>query len=323
MYIQKKDSLSYVLILNYNNAEDTIACIESVLRSCSYEKVHIVVIDNASSDNSTVVIQNWLYIKSLEFSKVFYKNISNTFEVEEITQSNFTFISADVNNGYASGNNIGLRYALNSSKEEDFVWILNNDTIILEGTLGNLIKCYKELENHNIALLGTKILNEDLTLQSIGTPINKSLKKEFQEENIIEVENISGCSIFFKLDIIDEIGFMPEEYFLYYEETDWMKSIRAKKFKIFTSLTSFVVHKHAKSTGGVYSPFVIYYMTRNQILFHRKYLNKNRFILFVVKIIFRNILKSLYYIFKNIKVSMAIVIGTKDGVLNIQGKKKS
>lgn len=312
----------YILILNYNNAEDTIACIESVLKNCAHEKVHIVVIDNASSDNSSVVIQNWFDLESLSFSKFFYKNVSNAFETERITQSNFSFISSDANNGYASGNNIGIKYVLHSAKKEDFVWILNNDTIILENTLSNLIKSYKELENINIALLGSKILNEDLTLQSIGSPINKSLEKELQQEDIIEVDNISGCSIFFQLSIIEKIGFMPEEYFLYYEETDWMKSIRAKDLKIFTCLTSSVVHKHAKSTGGVYSPFVIYYMTRNQILFHRKYLNKNRFMLFSVKIIFRNILKSLYYILNNVQVSMAIVVGTKDGILNIQGKKK-
>ena len=102
-----------------------------------------------------------------------------------------------------------------------------------------------------------------------------------------------------------------------------MKSIKQKGFKIFTCLSSQLIHKHAKSTGGIYSPFVIYYMTRNQILFNRKYLNSIQYYLFILKTISRNLLKIIFYAFKNLKSSKSIFTGTIDGILNKKGKKES
>ena len=110
---------------------------------------------------------------------------------------------------------------------------------------------------------------------------------------------------------------------MYYEETDWMKHIKQKGFKIFTCLSSQLIHKHAKSTGGIYSPFVIYYMTRNQILFNKKYLNSIQYYLFITKMISRNLLKIIFYSFKNLKSSKSIFTGTIDGILNKKGKKES
>lgn len=259
-------------------------------------------IDNKSTDNSIDKLEKW---------------IQNQKELS----SNLIFITSSENNGYAAGNNIGIKY-VESQEDAEFIWILNNDTLIKADILENLLNCYKNLEKENIALLGSKILNEDFSIQSIGYLNSKYTEDEIKSKSSIEVEHISGCSIFFRADKIKEIGYIPEEYFLYYEETDWMKHIKQKGFKIFTCLSSQLIHKHAKSTGGIYSPFVIYYMTRNQILFNRKYLNSIEYYLFILKIINRNLLKIVFYSFKNLELSKSIFTGTIDGILNKKGKKE-
>ncbi len=293
--------MTYIIILNYNGWKDTIECLNSL--SCIQEDCKIVLIDNKSTDDSIDKLEKW---------------IQNQKELS----SNLIFIKSSENNGYAAGNNIGIKY-VESQEDAQFIWILNNDTLIQEDTFKNLINCYKNLENENIALLGSKILNEDFSIQSIGYLNSKYTEDEIKSKSSIEVEHISGCSIFFRADKIKEIGYIPEEYFLYYEETDWMKSIKQKGFKIFTCLSSQLIHKHAKSTGGIYSPFVIYYMTRNQILFNKKYLNSIQYYLFITKMISRNLLKIIFYSFKNLKSSKSIFTGTIDGILNKKGKKES
>ena len=292
--------MTYIIILNYNGWKDTIECLNSL--SCIQEDCKIVLIDNKSTDDSIDKLEKW---------------IQNQKELS----SNLIFIKSSENNGYAAGNNIGIKY-VESQEDAQFIWILNNDTLIQEDTFKNLINCYKNLENENIALLGSKILNEDFSIQSIGYLNSKYTEDEIKSKSSIEVEHISGCSIFFRADKIKEIGYIPEEYFLYYEETDWMKHIKQKGFKIFTCLSSQLIHKHAKSTGGIYSPFVIYYMTRNQILFNRKYLNSIEYYLFILKIINRNLLKIVFYSFKNLELSKSIFTGTIDGILNKKGKKE-
>ncbi len=293
--------MTYIIILNYNGWKDTIECLNSL--SCIQEDCKIVLIDNKSTDDSIDKLEKW---------------IQNQKELS----SNLIFIKSSENNGYAAGNNIGIKY-VESQEDAQFIWILNNDTLIQEDTFKNLINCYKNLENENIALLGSKILNEDLTIQSVGFTTKQYSQKEIEVLSNVEVEHISGCSVFFRVKKIKEIGYIPEEYFLYYEETDWMKSIKQKGFKIFTCLSSQLIHKHAKSTGGIYSPFVIYYMTRNQILFNKKYLNSIQYYLFITKMISRNLLKIIFYSFKNLKSSKSIFTGTIDGILNKKGKKES
>lgn len=63
--------------------------------------------------------------------------ILETFDVEDRLDSKITFIRVDSNNGYAAGNNIGIKYVVQNALEEDYIWILNNDTIINNDTLKN------------------------------------------------------------------------------------------------------------------------------------------------------------------------------------------
>ena len=111
--------MTYIIILNYNGWKDTIECLNSL--SCIQEDCKIVLIDNKSTDDSIDKLEKW---------------IQNQKELS----SNLIFIKSSENNGYAAGNNIGIKY-VESQEDAQFIWILNNDTLIQEDTFKNLINC--------------------------------------------------------------------------------------------------------------------------------------------------------------------------------------
>lgn len=177
--MNKYNNKTNIVILNYNNAEDTIDCIKSILK-IDNENICIVLIDNASTNDSVSILDDWFISKNIKIGKVSYMSDLDTFDVEDRLYSKINFIRVDSNNGYAAGNNIGIKYVVQNALEEDYIWILNNDTIINNDTLKNLIKNYNQLENENVALLGSKILNEDLTIQSVGFTTKQYYQKEIE-----------------------------------------------------------------------------------------------------------------------------------------------
>jgi GT2 family glycosyltransferase len=322
--------MTHILILNFNGAIDTIECLQSIF-NMKNRALGIVLVDNSSTDDSVHTIESWLDLNSMPFSQIGYfsqnDSFSNIFLAKE---SKITFIKSDINNGYASGNNIGLKYIMQHSLPSDFVWILNNDTIVETQTLDELIKSFKTLREQNIALLGSKVLEYEYphNIQSAGVKIGSIFKEEkpyyAQNRNAlssdIEVDSICGCSVFLNLETLDEIGLMREEYFLYYEETDWMRSVKLKGFRIFTCANSIILHKHARSTGGYLSPMVLYYMTRNRVLFNKKYLSGNSFLLFSMLFSLFTLSKAVIYFFRNRLLSYSILSGMIDGFNGVTGK---
>lgn len=100
----------YVIILNWNGLEDTLECLGSVFQM-DYQNFEVLVVDNGSKDNS------------INFIKTKYPQV--------------VLIENKENLGYTGGNNIGMRYALNNGA--DYVWLVNNDTVVMVDTLSKLI----------------------------------------------------------------------------------------------------------------------------------------------------------------------------------------
>ena len=70
------------------------------------------------------------------------KNLEKRIQNQKELSSNLIFIKSSENNGYAAGNNIGIKY-VESQEDAEFIWILNNDTLIKADILENLLNCYK------------------------------------------------------------------------------------------------------------------------------------------------------------------------------------
>lgn len=341
----------YIVLLNYNGWDDTIRCLSSLL-ALEYEYFKIIVVDNNSSDFSMKRMISWAsgqlspindrydFVSKdndqcVSIDYVFYESEDVALKTSNLNHaigagdSKLTFIQSKNNNGFAAGNNIGIQYA-KQQPDCDFIWCLNNDLVVDKISLQNLVYCYSALyiENTRIGFLGAKVMDyyKPTHIQSVGHINNRfgrrsSVNQEsLQGKNHIEVDDFSGSSIFFSPSLIDEIGLIPEEYFLYYEETDWMHSARKKGFKNYTCLSAEVLHKEAASTGGVLSPFVVYYITRNRYLYNRKYLSSLSWPFYWTFLTAFLLLKVGLYSFTNRALSRAVLRAVIDGSKGRTGK---
>lgn len=240
----------YIIILNYNSASDTIECIHS-LRNLTYPAYNIVLVDNGSSDGSENILRK-------EFPDI-------------------QFIQTGSNLGFAGGNNAGIRYALNQNA--DYVWILNNDTTVHPDSLLEMIRMTES--DPRIGMTGCKIYfysepdtlwyaggNFDAANGGITSHNGWGRKDTGQFDNLTDVDYITGCSLLVKREVIERIGLMPEEYFLYFEETDWNYYAQKAGYRTVLAMKAKMWHK-VKRKGEAQVRF-IYYMTRNRFLLMKK-----------------------------------------------------
>ena len=228
----------YIIVINFGTPEHTIECLESI-RGNTHEAFQTVVVDVSNIQSSVEKITKW---------------------IEEKKDDRFILIQQKENKGFAFANNIGMKYALGQS-DCDFLWILNNDTLIAKNSLEALIKCY--FENDKPGFIGSKILDHEKqdVIQNVGGTFNKwtgysvligmGQKDSGQFDNKkMKVDYVIGASMFFHKSLIRQIGLMPEEYFLYYEDIDWCITAQKAGFKNLTCTKSRVYHKQGISTGG-------------------------------------------------------------------------
>ena len=242
----------FIIVLNYKNLVDTVACIAS-LRKITYNKYRIVVVDNDSRDGS------YEYLKEQE--------------------TDCCIIQSGENRGYAAGNNIGIRYALEQGA--DYVCILNNDVEVEPDFLTKLVQYMESAPD--VGMTGPVVYeyNQREKIQSAGFSIcvgrastepllQGKTKSAISREKAVEFcDGLSGTCLLVKRGVLEKAGLIPENYFLFFEEMEWCLQIRKKGYKLGTVLTAAVYHKGSatlKKTGTLSR----YYMARNQALFVRR-----------------------------------------------------
>lgn len=220
----------FVIVLNYNGIETLSTCLTSIFQS-NYNNFEVVVIDNNSKDGS--------------------------FEKARHNFSRAHFIKNSSNIGFAQGNNVGIRFAL--EKFADYVFLLNNDATIEPTSLTTLIKNAEK--NSRAGILSPIIKKAD------GNSIwfaggNLNFKKMRAEHNFdiassqpYNTQYLSGCAMLIKKEVFKKIGLFDERYFLYYEDADL--SFRAMKagFDLLVVPQSSVVHleqSNEKNNSKIY-----------------------------------------------------------------------
>lgn len=252
------DKVSIILV-NYNGKDYNKECIESIFNS-SYKNIDVIVVDNDSKDGSVDLLREQFGNKiDLMLSR---KNL-----------------------GFSGANNIGIEKALRNGS--DYIVLLNNDTIIDKDLISNMIKAAKE---ENDAIISPKIYyydNKDI-IWSAGADmrwkkgvtdqrgINQKDDGSFDKRE--EVEFGTGCCLLIPSKVISDVGLLSDDYFLYYEDTDYCMRVRAKGYKIVYEPTAVLYHKVSASTGGEVSPGYIYYNTRNRLIFNERFNKDNKFI---------------------------------------------
>jgi hypothetical protein len=290
-----------VILLNYNGPRDTTDCIES-LRKSSFKDFDIVVVDNASPDSSVTALRDR------------YPDI--------------TLIVNDRNLGFAGGNNVGIRHAL--QRDSKFVLLLNNDTTVDPNGLGVLLKTMEE--NPEVGIVGGKIYYADrpnviwfaggyFNINSgFGDHYGKAEEDVSQYNRARECDFITGCCMLIRREVCERIGLLDDSYFLYYEDVDFCTRARRKGYGILYQPGAVIYHKISRATSWD-SPVYIYFNLRNKLLFlHRnsrpwKWLpHLPRLIYFYLRQLVRLVLK-----WHDLPATRAAWLGLIDGLRNFSG----
>ena len=274
-----------IILVNWNGWYDTIECLESLLL-LRYPYFRIVVCDNGSDDDSIKQIGSWA--DNHEVSFVEYQRAEA--ETGGFLTANplLTLIRNDENLGFAGGNNVGLRYAM-ARDETDYYWLLNNDTVVEPDAVTHLV--VRMEQQPDIGMCGSTVLfyHDRSRIQAlggghycrwIGLPWHygrfPSLNGEINQDRAEAWMNyVEGASMLVSRQLLDEVGLLCEDYFLYFEEADW--AIRAKGlFNLGYAPESVVYHKVGSSIGTSSNPAKMsytsdYYNIRNRLIFTRRF----------------------------------------------------
>lgn len=294
--------LIYIILVNYNGYKDTKECIES-LEKINYENYKIIIVDNASKDNSLELLNR--------------------------NHCSHIILDSRINLGFSGGNNIGIEYALKNGAE--FVLLVNNDTIVNEDILSNMIKTFEK--DSNTGIVGGKILlyeNKEMISHAGGyidmfkfTTVHYGMGAAYNDEQYNyerEVGFVSGCLMLIKREVFEKVGLLPEEYFMYYEDTDFCLRVIDSGYKIFYNPRAEIFHKVSMSSGGEDSPFFIKWNTRNRIIFMNKYKHKVigiKFIFSLLYVYLTRYIRYMLYTFKRDKeranaIRAGLILGRKN-----------
>ncbi len=194
-------------------------------------------------------------------------------------------VKSEENRGFAGGNNIAIRYALDRG-DADYVWLLNNDTVVHRDALSELVLTIENSANSpdTITMCGSLILDFDersqvqafggaLVNPYLGITRNLCAGEKtpdsggFRSDAIPDY--ISGCSLLVRRESLEVFGLLDEYYFLYWEDTEWCYRCRRSGFDLAVAGKSLVWHRRGSTTKRF--PISGYYNARNCLLFIREY----------------------------------------------------
>ncbi len=341
-----------IIILNWNGWKDTIECLESLQR-LSYPNYQIIVVDNGSTNDSIKKIKDWCEgkisfrtnmvesslenkpVEYIEYDKVTVESGGEIIierSIEEFPPNKkLIIIHSEKNYGFPGGNNIAIKYAL--KKEYDLVWLVNNDASVDKNALTEMVKIAEH--DRKIGIIGSTIRNYD---ESEITDRNKSAKqdKSSLKKIFIPVDWIEGSSLLIRKEVIEKVGLLDENYFLFGEDKDWCTRARRSGWELVRALKSIVWHKWGASTESKriekiffgkkvlripWESYFIpgYYESRNGIY----YMKKNYPLYFLPYLIIRTlhlIVQILAYDDRKIQRTGIILKGAWHGLIGKMGK---
>lgn len=227
---QRSHSVAIVLV-NWNNTEDTLACIESLGR-LNYQKSQVVIVDNCSAADQYRALRSRC--------------------------SNEIILKQKRNLGFAGGCNAGIRWALQNGF--DYVWLLNSDAVVAGESLSELVGAMES--DPGIGIVGGVMYywSDPQRIQMAGGFVNpESTRGEMlglneldagQFRGITDVDYVSGGMLLVRSEAIRQVGLLDERFFLYYEDTDWGVRMRGRGWRVVTAAEAKCRHKNKDSAGS-------------------------------------------------------------------------
>jgi GT2 family glycosyltransferase len=264
----------WILILNWNGAADTIACLQSVF-ALDYTSYGVVVCDNGSTDDSLDAIREWAdrgAVSSAGNDRDLPSAVRARPPIRVVTYDRSTaelggrpddaevrliLIETGGNLGFAGGNNVGLRYLL-ARPDVDYVWLLNNDTVVARSALRELVS-RAESDPDAGAVGGTLLeLSHPDRVQEMGgatvsewhgmvSVLGRGVPSDAVRPTEPELDYISGGCLLVRREIIEQIGLLDERFFLYGEDVDWGLRMRDAGLALLYAPHAHVWHKGSGS----------------------------------------------------------------------------
>lgn len=247
-----------VVIVNYQTFELTRNTINSIFEYSYPFSYEILVVDNASSDDSLSKLQDYFKDK-------------------------VTFIASKENNGFAAGNNQALRVA-----KGRYVLLLNSDTIVWENTLENI---YNYMEKHtDVGASGCRVLLENGDLDKACKRSFPNVKNSFfrlfhiptnskddnynldglPDDEIYEIDCLTGAFMFMRAEALNEVGLLDETFFMYGEDIDLCYRIKKAGWKIIYYGESKITHLKGASSKKQKNK-LIYEFYRAMYIYYKKH----------------------------------------------------
>jgi GT2 family glycosyltransferase len=242
-----------VIVLNWNGRVETLDCIESLHKS-DYSNFRILLVDNASSDDTVTAVKN-------EFPDV------------EILENS-------TNLGYAEGNNVGIRYAIDRGAE--FLFVLNNDTVVDKSAITALV--IAATQNGDTPICCPLVYNYNASEQVDfggyseaefnGFNWKSGALKTASTQDLacrIPTAFATGSALFFSEKVVLTSGCFDSRFFIYWEDTDWCYRARRAGHRSFVVPAARIRHKGSQSFAALSRrPIYHYYFYRNRFLWIEK-----------------------------------------------------
>lgn len=230
-----------IVIINWNGIDDLKDCLPS-LRKVKYPKVEIIMVDHGSSDGS------------VEFVKKHYPEVF--------------LLEKKKNLGFAKGNNVGFQ-----KTKGKYILFLNNDTTVNPDFLDILVE---SIQRRGVGVVQPKIIFADTKkLQSAGTYLTNSgflyhigydknaRDKKYNQKT--EIFSANGSCMLAKREVIKKVGLFDEDFFLYFEETDFCWRAWLAGYSVLYEPKAVIYHKGGRATKRLPSSFVNFHSFKNRI----------------------------------------------------------
>lgn len=223
-----------VIVLNYNRIGETLDCIRSVQKS-SYPNLELILVDNCSKRSSFDLLKR--KVESLDV----------------------LLLRTDRNLGYAGGNNFGIRQSTGK-----YILVLNDDVTIPSELIEEIVRIAEE--DSTIGVIGPVIYRYK-TNEVWGYPQEISCSSE----DVLDVPLVMGAALMIKREVIQKIGLLDENFFMYHEEWDWCIRAREAGYRIVCATRLKAWHKVPMLKDHLYTPHAAYFWNRNYFIIARKY----------------------------------------------------
>ena len=241
----------FIIILNYNGGEDTVKCLTSLSEAKILDQAKIIIVDNASTDNSVELIKkNFPSIKIIQNKK---------------------------NLGFAGGNNVGIKDAL--QRGADYALLLNTDTLVKKNILTSLVKHLESDETFGIAAPAIEFKINNESLYDLGGKVNwftgrtthNDVKKIPSWKEPIKVEFVTGACMLIKKEVFEKIGLLDERFFMFFEDADFCLRARKAGYSTWVVPEAQIYHKLSASVNK--TPKKYQYLLKSNLKFINKHLN--------------------------------------------------